>query len=62
MLIQISNDRGGDGTCGGAVWPGQSPSQGRGSDVVVDVVVAVLGNWKNEEIPQFQNRKKENLC
>ena len=30
---------------------------GRGSDVVVDVVVAVLGNLKNSENPHFELKK-----
>ena len=45
----------------GLFGAGGDEEQGRGSDVVVDVVVVVLGNWKISENPQFEE-KKENLC
>ena len=45
----------------GRFGTGGDEEQGRGSDVVVDVVVVVLGNWKNSGNPQFEE-KKENLC
>ena len=37
----------------GVVWQGRSPRQGRGSDAVVDDLVVVLDNSKNEEIHNF---------
>ena len=61
-MILISKARGSAGGCCRAVSLGWRPRQGHGSNVVVDVVVAVLGNSKNEEIPKFETRKKENLC
>ena len=52
------------GECWRMWWDGLGRArrrrQGRGSDVVVDVVLVVLWKWKNEEIqeiPDFQNRK-----
>ena len=41
----------------GPFGTGGDEEQGRGSDVVVDVVVVVLGNWKIAENPKFEEIK-----
>ena len=41
----------------GRFGTGGDEEQGRRSDVVVDVVVVVLGNWKNSENPHFEEKK-----
>ena len=41
----------------GPFGTGGDEEQGRGSDVVVDVFVVVLGNWKISENSQFEEKR-----
>ena len=54
VLNRFSKYQGRAGGCGGTVWGGRRRRQGRGSNVVVDVVVVVLWKWKIAESPQLE--------
>ena len=62
VLNRFSKYQGRLGGCGGMVWGGRRCRQGRGSDVVVDVVVVFLWKWKIAENPQLEEIRRGDLC